>query len=1142
MRFLKQLRLHDKIRISFGTLTALILVNALMVAAATYAIVVLVGHKQNVADVVTEVGKVRLLVSRYVNTLSPVAAKQVFEGLETTRQRITDAAQAQALDAEQLKTMRSLLGDFMLHFEKYMVEADQKATMKSRSLDLSQRMSAHLDSAQLSNLSARDRRALGEMQSLVMKLQGLGQSIQLNLNMNRASGSPPARMHLALAQLREVTQGLRTNTNTDLQQLLYNIQRDAADYVASLDNYTRLQDFNSATEHRLGEISDTLLQSSQQVSSSVDQSIRWQMSLAIALMALIFLLTLLSAVVFSGYLSREILRPVRALVDVTQQIGTGQLQARAKVTVADEIGELAQSFNDMTQRLLDQNQALALAQQELEQRVQERTQQLAERGLMLRQIIDTAPIAIFLVDMQGRITEANAGMTEIFGIPMASLLGMDYLALMEPSEAALRRQTMASLMRGELPKVDQDRKYVRANGEVFWAHLTGKLWLGTQGEKLGLIGVIADVTERKRDEEKLQLAASVFTYAREGIVITDAQARIVDVNDTFTHITGFERADVVGRSPRLLKSKYQTSAFYLDMWRTLTRTDQWSGEVWSRRKNGEVYAEMLTISAVRNTEGRLQNYVALFSDITPIKAHQQQLENIAHFDPLTQLPNRLLLADRLHQAMLQSQRHGNQMALAYLDLDGFKAINDSYGHDAGDALLVALAQSMKHSLREGDTLARIGGDEFVAVLADLNALDDHDPLLQRLLQAASSPVWVQGKSGPVALQVSASIGVTLYPQDNADADLLMRHADQAMYVAKQSGKNRYRLFDVAHDAAIKVQIESLARIRSALDQQEFVLLYQPKANLLTGKVTGAEALIRWQHPERGLLSPANFLPVFEDHPLSVDLGEWVIATALAQMQTWQAQGLYLPVSVNIGARQLQQDGFAERLALLLAAQPEVAPGQLQLEVLETSSLEDLAQAGVAMAACQKLGVSFALDDFGTGYSSLTYLRRLPAETLKIDQSFVRDMLDSPNDLAIVRGVIGLAHAFGREVIAEGVETAAHGELLASIGCTLAQGYGIARRCNGTAMPCGRREPWQMGRKCPCHLRRCHEKQSPRHPHGLPLRQWFKLRPMLWPVAQRVGAGPTRAYARGADALALQRLCQGAHQLPAGHLAPQHRTR
>jgi len=1048
MRFLKQFRLNNKIRISFAVLTAMILINALVVAAATFAIVLQVGHKQKMAGVVTDVGKVRLQVSRYVNTLSPEQARQVFVGLDITRQRINTAAQA--LDNAQLDAMYPLLDDFKIHFQKYMVEANQKATLQRRSLQLSQDLTSYLDSVLLSRLDLSERRTLAQVQSKVMALQGLGQSIQLKLSSSQDSTSTWAQIRETLSQVRN--HSTQPGGNQAFQHQLYKIQHDAAMYVDSLENLERLQDFNNATEQRLGDISDLLQQSSQLVSDGVDRTIRVQISLAIVLMGLIFLLTLLSAVVGSRFLSNEILRPIRALVEVTQQIGMGKLQARASVTVADEIGELAQSFNDMTERLLGKNQALAVAHQELEQRVHVRTQQLAERNLLLRQIIDTAPAAIFLVDMQGRITEANSGTTEMFEVPMTSLVGSDYLDLMEPSERAMRAQTMQALMRGEVAMVDQDRRFTRHSGEVFWGHLTGRLLLGTQGEKQGLVGMIADITHRKRFEDKLQLAANVFTHAREGIVITDARGNIVDVNDTFTHITGYTRAEVMGQNPRLLKSDRQSDDFYRELWQTLTETDQWIGELWNRRKGGELYAEMLTISAIRNSEGELQNYVALFSDITPIKDHQQQLENLAHFDPLTQLPNRLLLADRLHQAMLQCQRHQSQMAVAYLDLDGFKAINDSHGHDAGDELLVTLAQSMRHALREGDTLARIGGDEFVAVLADLNQFDDHEPLLQRLLLAASSPVWVTGKSGLVELQVSASIGATLYPQDDVEADMLMRHADQAMYVAKQSGKNRFRLFDVAHDAALKVQMESLVRISRALAQQEFVLFYQPKANLLTGRVTGAEALIRWQHPERGLLPPASFLHVFEDHPLSFELGEWVIATALAQMHLWQTQGLYLPVSVNIGAKQLQQEGFAERLRLLLAAQPDVAPGQLQLEVLETSSLEDLSKAGVAMAACQKLGVSFALDDFGTGYSSLSYLRRLPAQTLKIDQSFVRDMLDDPNDLAIVRGVIGMAQAFGREVIAEGVETAAHGDLLASIGCAMVQGYGIARPMPAVELP------------------------------------------------------------------------------------------
>jgi diguanylate cyclase (GGDEF)-like protein len=417
-----------------------------------------------------------------------------------------------------------------------------------------------------------------------------------------------------------------------------------------------------------------------------------------------------------------------------------------------------------------------------------------------------------------------------------------------------------------------------------------------------------------------------------------------------------------------------------------------------------------------------------------------QLKRAAHYDALTGLPNRVLLADRLQQAMNNSLRRNQSLAVAYLDLDGFKVVNDKHGHNVGDQLLIAIAQRMSEALRDGDTLARIGGDEFVAVFVDLERTQDCEPILERLLHACVEPVQI----GNAALQISASIGVTVYPQDGADSEQLMRHADQAMYQAKQAGKNRYLLFDVAHYVAIKKQHESLDDIRQALERREFVLYYQPKVNMKTGQVFGAEALIRWQHPERGLLPPAAFLPIIEDHEISVQLGEWVIETALTQLSLWHDAGLDITVSVNISARQLQQSDFAARLFEQLAAHPAVPHHRLELEILETSALEDIAQISSIMHACQGVGVRFALDDFGTGYSSLTYLKRLPAELLKIDQSFVRDMLEDPDDLAIIKGVIGLAAAFHRQVIAEGVETIAHGVSLLSLGCELAQGYGIAR--------------------------------------------------------------------------------------------------
>ena len=437
-------------------------------------------------------------------------------------------------------------------------------------------------------------------------------------------------------------------------------------------------------------------------------------------------------------------------------------------------------------------------------------------------------------------------------------------------------------------------------------------------------------------------------------------------------------------------------------------------------------------------------------DITERKQSVEKLERIAHFDVLTNLPNRVLLADRLSQAMLHCSRHKKSLAVVFLDLDGFKAVNDAYGHNVGDKLLISLSSSMKEALREGDSLARIGGDEFVAVLTDLTTENDCLPILDRLLSAASEPVTI----GDKVLNVSASVGFTIYPQDNVDTDQLIRHADQAMYVAKESGKNRYHLFDTAQDDAVKVQLESLEAIRGALDNQQFLLHYQPKVNMRTGTVTGVEALIRWQHPERGLLNPIEFLPAIENSPMNIEMGEWVIETALKQIGEWQVMGLSFPdcTSVNISAVQLQQPDFTDRLAALLAAHPDVEPRYLELEVLETSALDDVNNVSKIMNKCIALGVKFALDDFGTGYSSLTYLRRLPASLIKIDQSFVRDMLHDADDLAIVEGVIALAKSFKRNVIAEGVETIEHGSTLLQMGCELAQGYGIARPMPASDIP------------------------------------------------------------------------------------------
>lgn len=564
-----------------------------------------------------------------------------------------------------------------------------------------------------------------------------------------------------------------------------------------------------------------------------------------------------------------------------------------------------------------------------------------------------------------------------------------------------------------------------------------------------LVGAFHDITSQKQSEDKLRQAASVFEHANEGIMITDDQGVILDVNEAFSRITGYLPHEAIGNTPRMLQSGRHDQAFYAVMWQTLRKHGNWTGEIWSRRKDGTVFAEMQTISAVPDADGRVQRFVALFSDITAQKAHQLQLERIAHYDALTGLPNRVLLADRMQQSMAQALRRHEQLAVVYLDLDGFKAINDAHGHDVGDHLLVTLAERMKKALREGDTLARLGGDEFVAVLVDLGGIEACLPLLSRLLHAVSEPV----QSDALYLRVSASLGVSLFPQtDPIDADQLMRQADQAMYQAKLAGKNRYHVFDAAEDRSMRGRHEHIERARVGLEAGEFVLYYQPKVNMRRGVVVGAEALIRWQHPEQGLLSPAAFLPMLVNHGLMVELGDWVIDTALAQVEQWHASGLVLPVSVNVDVMQLAQPDFIDKLQAALARHPGIQSGDLELEVLETSAIEDITGVSSIMAACKAFGVQFSLDDFGTGYSSLTYLKRLPVHCLKIDQSFVRDMLDDPDDLAILKGVIHLAETFRRAVIAEGVETDFHGQKLLQLGCELGQGYAIAAPMPAQALP------------------------------------------------------------------------------------------
>lgn len=621
--------------------------------------------------------------------------------------------------------------------------------------------------------------------------------------------------------------------------------------------------------------------------------------------------------------------------------------------------------------------------------------------------------------------------------------------LTHPDDRERSAGLLARHLSGEDPHYACEVRMRHNDGHWVWLLERGQITeRAADGTPLTMSGSQIDISASKLAEVELQLTASVFGSAREGILITDGDGTILKVNDAFTRITGYAREDAIGNNPRLLRSGRHDHAFYQAMWHNLLTKGFWEGEIWNRKKSGALFPELLTISAVYDNAGTVSHYVAVFSDISRQKENERQLEHLAFYDDLTGLPNRVLLVDRLNQTMARARRKKTRLALAYLDLDGFKEINDRLGHAIGDRVLTTTASRLSETLREEDTVARFGGDEFVMMLPDIASKETVEAIMHRLLAKIAEPIHIDQER----LQVSGSIGLTHYHGDvDLDSDQLIRQADQAMYQAKQTGKNRFHVFDADHERAIRGRHDLIARIRQALASNEFVLHYQPKVNMRTGSMVGAEALIRWAHPQRGLLAPGEFLPHIESDPVSIALGEWVIATALAQIDAWQQAGVELTVSVNVAANHLQQPDFTARLKDLLARFPGVAAAHLELEVLESSALEDINHVSQVIADCAELGVRFALDDFGTGYSSLIYLKRLPVHVLKIDQGFVRDMLHDPGDLSILEGVLGLARAFHREVIAEGVETEEHGKVLLQLGCEQAQGYGIARPMSAEAL-------------------------------------------------------------------------------------------
>ncbi|MEN3974672.1 EAL domain-containing protein [Emcibacter sp. SYSU 3D8] len=660
-----------------------------------------------------------------------------------------------------------------------------------------------------------------------------------------------------------------------------------------------------------------------------------------------------------------------------------------------------------------------------------------------RSLFDNAVEGMYRTSPDGRYLAANDALARIYGYESAEALmsGLTDIAgalYVNPHD----RDRFRTALEDSSAVHDFVARVYRKDGSQIWINENARSVLAEDGTLKWYEGFVQDITDRIKTDERLRLAASVFDTAAEAIMVLNDEFCVTAVNPAYSAITGFPARDVIGGLPPFLewgRPIPEHPRISMAILRKVIKSHgKWSGEQWNRRKNGEHYAEQLSVVPIPGSNGQAGRYLVVFSDVTQRKHDEERIRYQASYDQLTGLPNRALFMDMLARSLLQAEREGEMVGLMFVDLDGFKMVNDTMGHDMGDLLLQEVAARLKRCMRSSDTVARLGGDEFTVLMPQMHDFHNAPRVAERITETLRAPFNLMGKEA----FISASIGITTFPNDAIDAATLLKNADAAMYRAKEQGKQHFQFFTSEMNAEIEERLILINGLNTALERNEFVLHYQPKVDLVHGRLTGAEALLRWHHPELGLVSSSKFIPIMEDSGLIGSVSEWVIETACRQHRQWLNEGLNIKVAVNLSVRQLRQPGFAQTVADLLD-RAGVDPGGLELEITESMLMKDTENAVRTLGELADMGVSLAMDDFGTGYSSLSYLKRFPLHTIKIDRSFINNIASDPDDYEIIRTILSMGQSLRRRVVAEGVETRQQLEILRQLGCDEIQGFVIS---------------------------------------------------------------------------------------------------